>query len=257
MKKSLLGAILVALASSLNAGTAIFTGHGTSEPRKPDYVDVRIAVKTECAMDSMTANEENNCAVITIQKILSELGEGNAVSTSPGYTTAFSRTTGSYPNETVTCLNTWQQTTMITFTVNKNNLEKFSSIYASLQRKVLATHKKEEMGKNVMMTFAEIYEPQAGVCADTMAIMQNEAEMAAGKDADRQMWNQAQRCCIQMQDIKCFELDSTNQSQYPKPMYDKSFSARDNEVAINFKPIKASASITNKYSFPDSVLCYK
>lgn len=188
-----LAALLVSL--SVNAGTATYTGSGTSS-REPEFITLAVTVSSECYSTPSAAMAANNATAIAIQDFLQRFiaeGENGGAKTSGGITSPYSRTIYDGHESRTVCQGTFQQSTNITFTTT--NFKEFSHNFARIQEELLGKY--QSSGEtNAAVTYASIGQPSAGVCRQTREKMKLEALTNAHKDAFTQFNTMANSCGI-------------------------------------------------------------
>lgn len=242
---------LLTLSLGLQAGTSTFVGHGTSEG-EPEFITVEINVASDCYLSPTAAMKANNKVTAEIQAILKGLlinDPIDVVRIQGGTTAPSSLTVYSQGESKAVCPGTFAQNTSVTF--KTANIDNFSTVFATIQEKLLEKTIKVSDESSAPRTFASIGRPNAGVCAKTSRLMALEATKKAYQHARDQFDAVASLCGIKG-DVEITTFGQAQTESYTrKSSYhaEAAFMPSSDVVALSFDPISESATITVSFTY--------
>jgi len=257
MMKKVLGSLFFAtLALGVQAGTKTVEASGTVW-HNPEFATVTVEVKSECYPTANAAYEANTKAAIMAKKSLEALipnpGQFDNVTATAGMTTKFSRRDYVDGHEQVTCKNTWQQTTTITF--KTGNLNAFSGTFARLQTDTLnVLTGLDSSNIEEPKTYAEIGSPNFDICPATREKMTNEATVLAHENAIKE-FESIRQCCGIHGDVEIEEIGQPEASYSPKSaLYAASSLEIGETLEIDISPISVTERVMMKFRFQTTFL---
>jgi hypothetical protein len=248
-----LGLLMLSLA--LHAGTSTFIGHGTSEPRDPEFINVEISVASYCYETPSAAMSANNHVTQEVQSILKKLlieSPLDAVRIQGGITRPSSRTVYKDGESKIICPGAFEQLTHVSF--KTANIKNFSEIFASMQEQLLGKFVKDDEDSDDKQTFVSIGRPSAQVCAKTSNLMALEATKNAYEHA-RAQFNAVASACRISGDVEVTSFGDVNNESYSRKSYNtEAMSAPSSRiVALSFEPLSESATLSVSFTYGKTV----